>query len=53
MSGERRVPCLQEALAGGNEGELSAGTVGLGLAPSDALHQQWNLLCHSLLVKRL
>lgn len=43
-----RVPCLQEALACGNEGQLSTGTVGLSLAPSDALYQQWNLFCHSL-----
>ena len=46
-----RRPCLQEALAGGDEGELSTGAVRLRLAPADALHQEWNLLCHSLWVK--
>lgn len=46
-----RGPCLQEALAGGNEGELRAGAVRLGLASSDTLHQQWDLLCHSLKVE--
>lgn len=46
-----RVPCLQEALACSNEGQLSTGTVRLSLAPSDALHQQRNLFCHSLWVK--
>lgn len=43
--------CLQEALAGSNEGELSTRAVRLSLASSDTLHQQWNLLCHSLRVK--
>lgn len=51
LRGGERVPCLQEALACSNEGQLSTGTVGLSLAPSDALHQQWNLFCHSLWVK--
>lgn len=45
------VSCLQEALAGSNEGELSTRTVRLSLASSDTLHQQWNLLCHSLKVE--
>lgn len=45
------MSCLQEALAGSNEGELSTGAVRLSLASSDALYQQWNLLRHSLWVK--
>lgn len=42
------MSCLQEALAGSDEGELSTRAVRLSLASSDTLHQQWNLLCHSL-----
>jgi hypothetical protein len=45
------VSCLQEALAGSNEGELSTRAVRLSLTSSDTLHQQRNLLCHGLKVK--
>lgn len=45
------VSCLQEALAGSNEGKLSTRAVRLSLASSDTLHQQRNLLCHGLKVE--
>ena len=39
---------LQEVLAGADEGELSAGAVGLRLAASDSLDQLRDLLRHHL-----